>query len=75
VDLPNNQHLTPEFVAINPKGLVPVLIHDGVVVTESSAIIDYVDQHFPNPPPRPSDPAERERMYRWLELRDENPSG
>jgi glutathione S-transferase len=71
VDLVNNQHLTPEFVAINPKGLVPVLVHDGVVVTESSDIIDYVDQHFPNPPLRPSDPAERERMYRWLELWDE----
>src|SRR5262249_25607304 len=53
VDLSNNQHLTPEFVAINPKGLVPVLVHDGVVVTESSDIIDYVDQHFPDPPLRP----------------------
>jgi glutathione S-transferase len=71
VDLLNNQHLTPEFVAINPKGLVPVLVHDGVVVIESSDIIDYVDQHFPNPPLRPSDPAERERMYRWLKLWDE----
>lgn len=71
VDLPNNQHLTPEFVAINPKALVPVLVHDGVVVTESSDIIDYLDQHFPNPPLRPSDPAELERMYRWLKLWDE----
>lgn len=69
MDLVNNQHLTPEFVAINPKGLVPVLVHDGVVVTESSDIID--DQHFPNPPLRPADPAERERMYRWLNLWDE----
>lgn len=71
VDLVNNQHLTPEFVAINPKGLVPVLVNDGVVVIESSDIIDYLDQHFPNPPLRPSDPAERERMYRWLKLWDE----
>jgi glutathione S-transferase len=71
VDLVNNQHLTPEFVTINPKGLVPVLVHDGVVITESSDIIDYVDQHFPNPPLRPSDPAERERMYRRLKLWDE----
>ena len=71
VDLSNNQHLTPEFVAINPKGLVPVLVHDGVVITESSDIIDYVDQHFPDPPLRPADPAERERMYGWLKLWDE----
>ena len=34
VDLVNNQHLTPEFVLINPKGLVPVLVNDGVVVIE-----------------------------------------
>lgn len=71
VDLLHNQHLTPEFVAINPKAIVPVLVHDGVVVTESSDIIDYLDQHFPNPPLRPADPAERERMYRWLKLWDE----
>jgi Glutathione S-transferase, N-terminal domain len=42
VDLVHNEHLTPEFVAINPKALVPVLVHDGVVVTESSDIIDYL---------------------------------
>ncbi len=71
VDLLNSRHLTPEFVAINPKGLVPVLVHDGVVVTESSDIIDYLDQHFPSPPLRPADPAERELMYRWLKLWDE----
>jgi glutathione S-transferase len=51
--------------------LVPVLVHNGVVVIESSDIIDYIDQHFPKPPLRPSDPAERERMYRWLKLWDE----
>lgn len=71
VDLLHNEHLTPEFVAINPKAVVPVLVHDGVVVTESSDIIDYVDRHFPKPPLRPSDPAELERMYRWLKLWDE----
>jgi glutathione S-transferase len=69
VALVNNQHLTPEFLAINPKALV--LVYDGVVVVESSDIIDYLDQHFPNPPLRPSDPAEFERQYRWLELWDE----
>lgn len=71
VDLVHNEHLTPEFVAINPKALVPVLVHDGVVVTESSDIIDYLDRHFPDPPLCPSEPAELERMYRWLKLWDE----
>jgi glutathione S-transferase len=71
VDQVHNEHLTPEFIAINPKALVPVLVHDGVVVTESSDIIDYLDRHFPDPPLRPSDPAELERMFRWLKLWDE----
>jgi glutathione S-transferase len=71
VDLMHNEHLTPEFVAINPKAVVPVLVHDGVVVTESSDITDYLDRHFPNPPLRPSDPVELERMYRWLKIWDE----
>jgi glutathione S-transferase len=39
VDLVHNEHLTPEFVAINPKAVVPVLVHNGVVVTESSDIV------------------------------------
>ena len=34
-------------------------------------IIDHLDRHFSNPPLRPSDPAELERMYRWLKLWDE----
>jgi hypothetical protein len=71
VDLVHNEQLTPEFIAINPKALVPVLVHDGVVITESSVIIDHVDRHFPDPPLRLSDPPELERMYRWLKLWDE----
>jgi glutathione S-transferase len=71
VDLRRNEHLTPEYVGINPKAVVPVLVHDGVVIVESSDIIDYLDQTFPQPPLRPADPAERERMYHWLKLWDE----
>jgi glutathione S-transferase len=61
MDQPSGEHnrqpaSDAEFVAINPKGLVPVPVHDGVVLTESSDIIDYLDRHFPNPPLRPSDP-------------------
>jgi glutathione S-transferase len=57
VDLVHNEQLTPEFIAINPKALVPVLVHDGVVITESSVIIDHVDRHFPDPPLRPIHPS------------------
>ncbi len=60
------EHLTPEYFGINPKGLVPTLVHDGVVITESDDIIDYIDKQFPSPPLRPSDVGELEIMYQWL---------
>jgi Glutathione S-transferase, N-terminal domain len=61
--LSNRTTVAISAVEGNPKALVPVLVHNGVVITESSDIIDYLDQRFPpNPPLRPSDPAELERM-------------
>lgn len=65
-DILAKEHLTPDYFAINPKGLVPTLVHDGAVVTESDDIIDYLDQSFPNPPLRPSSATELEKMYNWL---------
>jgi glutathione S-transferase len=61
----------PEFVAINPNGQVPVLVHDGVVVTESTLINEYVEDVFPDSPLRPADPALRWRMRFWTKFVDE----
>lgn len=47
VNLLLNEHSSEWFQQINPKGLVPVLVHDGAVVTESVAIIRYIDRLFP----------------------------
>lgn len=44
VDLPTQQHKTPEHIARNPQGFVPVLDIDGVRLTQSLAILDYLDQ-------------------------------
>jgi len=71
VDLTHNEHFTPEYVAINPKAQVPTLIHDGVVVIESSDIIDYLDRTFPARPLRPNLSGDLELMYRWLRLWDD----
>jgi len=49
VDLVKCENATSEFTAINPKGLVPVLIHDGVTHTESNDIIRYIDESFAGP--------------------------
>lgn len=57
----------PEFRALNPMGKVPVLVHDGVVVTECAAICAYLGDAFPQAglAPPPGDPA-RGDWLRWL---------
>jgi glutathione S-transferase len=49
VDLPGNENFQPWFLGINPRGLVPVLVHDGAVHIESNDIIQYLERTFPAP--------------------------
>ena len=49
VDLPGNENFRPWFLGINPRGLVPVLVHDGTVHIESNDIIQYLEKAFPTP--------------------------
>ena len=62
------EHITPEYFGINPNGVVPTLVHDGVVIIESDDIIDYLDKTFSEPALRPSGEKELELMYHWLKL-------
>jgi glutathione S-transferase len=43
IDLPGNENMQPWFLGINPRGLVPVLVHDGAVHIESNDIIQYLE--------------------------------
>jgi glutathione S-transferase len=61
----------PWFVKINPNGQVPVLVHDGKVLTESTVINEYVDEVFPDIPLRPSDAYGRAQMRIWTKFVDE----
>jgi len=61
----------PWFVKINPNGQVPVLVHDGHVLTESTVINEYVDEVFPDTPLRPSDAYGRAKMRVWTKFVDE----
>jgi glutathione S-transferase len=56
------EHHDPAFRAINPEGMVPVLLHDGRVVRESSVINEYLEDVFPEVPLRPRDPWLRAEM-------------
>ncbi|NWH08290.1 MAG: maleylacetoacetate isomerase [Alphaproteobacteria bacterium] len=55
------QHL-PGFQALNPQELVPVLEDHGAVLTQSLAIIEYLNERYPDPPLLPFDSAERARV-------------
>ncbi|HEY4405427.1 MAG TPA: glutathione S-transferase family protein [Xanthobacteraceae bacterium] len=70
--LPEGEHLTPEFLALNPDGQVPALVHDGEVITETTVINEYLEDAFPDPPLRPASPIERARMRRWSQIVDEH---
>lgn len=50
VNLRTGEQLTPDYLAMNPKGVVPTLIHDDQVFRESSAICEYLDDALPEPP-------------------------
>ena len=71
LNLASGEHLTPEFKAMNPRGVVPVLIHDGNTIVESSVICSYLDEVFPNPPLMPKNPVERATMRLWCKLPDD----
>jgi glutathione S-transferase len=71
IDLFNNEQYRPEYLAINPKGVVPALRHDGRIVTESTLICEYLDDCFPEHRLIPLDPYLRTRMRKWSKAVDE----
>ena len=71
VNLFQGEQYDPEYLKLNPKGVVPTLIHDGKAVTESTLICEYIDSVFPDPPLRPADPWLRTRAKFWSKLVDE----
>ena len=71
LSLAKGEHLTPEFKRMNPRGVVPVLVHDGNTIVESSVICAYLDDVFPSPPLSPTNPVERATMRLWCKLPDD----
>jgi len=64
------QHL-PEFLALNPSGQVPVLVHDGRVLSETGLLLEYLDETFPDPPLAPSALPERYESGFWVKYAEE----
>jgi maleylpyruvate isomerase len=59
IDLRREQHLSLEYRAIHPQQLVPALEVDGQVMIQSPAIIEWLEERYPDPPLLPTDPLER----------------
>ena len=63
VHLAKGEQLAGDYLSVNPQGLVPALItDDGLVLSQSLAIIDWLDETHPLPPLLPADPDERARV-------------
>ncbi len=71
VDLFRSEQYDPAYLKLNPKGVVPTLVHDGRPVIESTLICEYLDEVFPAPPLVPADPWRRSRMRIWSKMVDE----
>lgn len=61
----------PSYMKLNSNGVVPTLVHDGNVIVESSLILYYIDEVFPDPPLMPSTPVARHRVRLYNKLIDE----
>jgi glutathione S-transferase len=70
IDMVKGEQHAPEYLAMNPNGVVPTLLHEDRVLYESSVICEYLDDCFPAPPIRPADPYARAVMrnfVRWID--------
>ena len=62
VDLRTEAHQSAEYKALNPQGLVPTLVKDGKVMTQSPAIIEWLEETHPTPALLPTTPDDRARV-------------
>ena len=66
----NDDTKTPEFLAINPRGRVPAIVDDGFAMWESAAIIEYLEERFPEKPLLPKDLKARATVRRMVNEAD-----
>ena len=69
VDIPARENIGEWFMGINPRGLVPVLVHDGQVIIESNDILEHLEKAFPDPSLIPSE--QEEAVHHLLKQEDD----
>ena len=75
LDLFSGDQLRPEYLKLNPNGVVPTLVHNGQVIIDSAVIIEYLEEVFSEPMPLvPHEPVARATMRSLIRYIDEVPT-
>jgi glutathione S-transferase len=74
LNLLEGDQLKPDYLKLNPNGVVPTLDHDGAIVTDSTVITEYLDEVEPATSFTPEDPVMRARMRALMHFMDEMPA-
>lgn len=71
IDILKGEQFTEDFLAVNPKAVVPALVHDGRIINESTVICEYLDLVWPETALHPKDPYEFTKVRYWSKALDE----
>jgi len=74
LNLLEGDQLKPDYLKLNPNGVVPTLDHDGAIVTDSTVITEYLDEVEPRSSFTPENPVARARMRTLMHFMDEMPA-
>ena len=74
LNLLEGDQLKPDYLKLNPNGVVPTLDHDGQIVIDSNVIIEYLDEVVPDASFTPEDPVKRAHMRTLMHFIDEMPA-
>jgi glutathione S-transferase len=74
LNLLEGDQLKPDYLKLNPNGVVPTLDHDGAIVTDSTVITEYLDEVVPEESFTPESPVLRARMRALMHFADEMPA-
>lgn len=68
VDLVRGEQHDPDFRAVSPQGLVPIYGDEKILLSQSLAIIEYLNERYPDPPLLPDDPLGRARARQYAQI-------
>lgn len=72
IDILAGEQFEPSYLKLNPKAVVPTLVHDDLVITDSTVIVEYLDQLLPETSVHPTDPYGRAQVRYWTKAVDED---